>query len=219
MLHQADLSSQVEKSVTEETEEQQREMQEQEKEMEQERETEQQGHTEEQERELEEQESESQGIDYFTRPEPAILQAFLDYHPQQNTSSAVVMRVFSCKDGTNRKWLTYCKGRHLLFCFVCLAFARWTDTSPQARFNMLSDAYGLLGLAYKYLLTLTQVACERTFSTLKFIKSRLRSNLSANKQEIFMLMVTEKDILMSLDSDKVIDGVAEKNDLLRKLLL
>jgi len=40
---------------------------------------------------------------------------------------------------------------------------------------MLSDAYCLLGLAYKYLLTLslTQVACEKTFSTLKFIKSRL----------------------------------------------
>ncbi|CAI5660952.1 unnamed protein product [Oreochromis niloticus] len=89
------------------------------------------------------------------------------------------------------------------------------------RFNMLSDAYRLLGLAYKYLLTLslTQVACERTFSTLKFIKSRLRSSLSANKLEMFMLMATEKDILMSLDSDMVIDRVAQKSDLLRKLLL
>lgn len=89
------------------------------------------------------------------------------------------------------------------------------------RFNMLSDAYCLLGLAYKYLLTLslTQVACERTFSTLKFIKSRLRSSLSGNRLEMFMLMATEKDILMSLDSDMVIDRVAEKSDLLRKLLL
>ncbi|KAJ4948401.1 hypothetical protein JOQ06_019935 [Pogonophryne albipinna] len=34
------------------------------------------------------------------------------------------------------------------------------------RFNKLTDAYPVLGLAYKYLLTLslTQVACERTFS-------------------------------------------------------
>jgi len=31
-------------------------------------------------------------------------------------------------------------------------------------------------------------------------------------------MATEKDILMSLDSDMVIDRVAEKSDLLRKLL-
>ena len=86
---------------------------------------------------------------------------------------------------------------------------------------MLSDAYHLLGLAYKYLLTLslTQVACERTFSTLKFIKSRLRSSLSANKLEAFMLMATEKDILMSLDTDVIIDRIAEKSELMKRLLL
>ena len=86
---------------------------------------------------------------------------------------------------------------------------------------MLSDAYHLLGLAYKFLLTLslTQVACERTFSTLKFIKNRLRSNLSASKLEAFMLMATEKDILMALDTDVVIDKVANKSALMRKLLL
>ncbi|CAI5660993.1 unnamed protein product [Oreochromis niloticus] len=95
----------------------------------------------------------------------------------------------------------------------CYQILRW--------FNMLSDAYRLLVLAYKYLLTLSlnQVACERTFSTLKFIKSRLQRSLSANKLEMFMLMATEKDILMSLDSDMVIDRVPEKRDLLRKLLL
>ncbi|KAE8287218.1 hypothetical protein D5F01_LYC15187 [Larimichthys crocea] len=89
------------------------------------------------------------------------------------------------------------------------------------RLNVFSDAYHLLGLAYKFLLTLslTQVACERTFSTLKFIKSRLRSNLSAGKLEAFMLMATEKDILMALDTDSVIDKVAEKSELMRKLLL
>lgn len=89
------------------------------------------------------------------------------------------------------------------------------------RFNLLTDAYHLLGLAYKYLLTLsvTQVACERSFSTLKFIKSRLRSSLSASKLEAFMLMATEKDILMGLDTDTVTDRVAEKSELLQKLLL
>lgn len=89
------------------------------------------------------------------------------------------------------------------------------------RFNMLTDAYPLLGLAYKFLLTLsiTQVACERSFSTLKYIKSRLRSSLSASKLEAFMLMATEKDILVALDTDTVIDRVAEKSKLLRKLLL
>ncbi|KAL6485944.1 hypothetical protein MHYP_G00053360 [Metynnis hypsauchen] len=89
------------------------------------------------------------------------------------------------------------------------------------RFNLLTGTYHHLSLAYKFLLTLsvTQVACERSFSTLKFIKSRLRSSLSASKLEVFMIMATEKDILMGLDTDTVIDRIAEKSELLQKLLL
>uniref|UniRef100_A0AAQ5XSS1 DUF4371 domain-containing protein n=1 Tax=Amphiprion ocellaris TaxID=80972 RepID=A0AAQ5XSS1_AMPOC len=89
------------------------------------------------------------------------------------------------------------------------------------RFNMLTHAYPLLGLAYKFLLTLsvTRVACERSFSTLHYIKNRLRSSLSASKLEAFMLMATEKDVLVSLDTDTVIDRVAEKTELMKKLLL
>lgn len=89
------------------------------------------------------------------------------------------------------------------------------------RFNMMTHAYPLLGLAYKFLLTLsiTQVACERSFSTLRYIKNRLRSCLSASKLEAFMLMATEKDVLVSLDTDTVIDRIAERSELLKKLLL
>nr|XP_054590119.1 52 kDa repressor of the inhibitor of the protein kinase-like [Nothobranchius furzeri] len=133
-IQEQENETQDRETQEQENETQDRETQEQENEMqdrdiqEQENET-QDRDIQEQERDLEEEESESQGIDYFARPEPAMLQAFLDYHPQQNTSNAVVMRVFSRKDGSSRKWLTYCKERHLLFCFVCLAFARRTDTS------------------------------------------------------------------------------------------
>ncbi|XP_046884338.1 uncharacterized protein LOC124473114 isoform X1 [Hypomesus transpacificus] len=89
------------------------------------------------------------------------------------------------------------------------------------RFNMLTHAYPLLGLAYKFLLTLsiTQVACERSFSTLRYIKNRLRSCLSASKLEAFMLMAIEKDVLVSLETDTVIDRVAEKSESMKKLLL
>ncbi len=75
------------------------------------------------------------------------------------------------------------------------------------RFNMLTDAYHLLGLAYKFLLTLsiTQVACERSFSMLKYIKSKLRRCLSSSHLEGFMLMAIEKDILVDLDTDTIID--------------
>ena len=43
------------------------------------------------------------------------------------------------------------------------------------RYNLFSEAYENFELAHKYLFTLssTQVACERSFSTLKFIKNRL----------------------------------------------
>lgn len=88
------------------------------------------------------------------------------------------------------------------------------------RYNLLTDAYHVIGLAYKYLLTLsiTQVACERSFSTLKFIRNRLRSTATQEHLDSFMLMAVEKEILMSLDTDDVIDKMADTSKLLRNLL-
>ena len=42
-------------------------------------------------------------------------------------------------------------------------------------YNMLTNTFKYLGSAYKHLLTLslTQLACERSFSALKFIKANL----------------------------------------------
>lgn len=90
-----------------------------------------------------------------------------------------------------------------------------------SKYNLLTDAYHVIGLAYKFLLTLSfsQVACERTFSTLKFVKNRLRTTLTQEHLEAFMLMCTEKEILMTLDNDRVIDRVAETSGLLRRLLV
>ena len=62
------------------------------------------------------------------------------------------------------------------------------------------------------------MACEQSFSTLKFIKNRLRTRLSQDNLEAFMLMATEKEVLMNLDADDVIERVAEKSKLLRTLL-
>ncbi|XP_065678942.1 uncharacterized protein LOC124815047 [Hydra vulgaris] len=90
------------------------------------------------------------------------------------------------------------------------------------RYNMLSGTYATLGQAYKYLLTLsvTQVSCERSFSILKYIKNRLRSTMSQENLDAFMLMAVEKDLLNSIDSDDVINLVAKKSNLLfEKLML
>lgn len=87
-------------------------------------------------------------------------------------------------------------------------------------FNLLTDAYHIIGIAYKFLLTLsvTQVAGERTFSTLKFVKNRLRTYMSQHRLEAFLLMSTEKEILMELDSDGIIDKLAESSALMRRML-
>lgn len=80
-----------------------------------------------------------------------------------------------------------------------------------SQYNLLMDAYHIVGLGYKFLLTLsiTQVACERTFSTLKFVKNRLRTSLTQENLEAFLLMATEKEILMGLDKDDIIDKSSE----------
>ncbi|KAI2646611.1 GMP reductase [Labeo rohita] len=91
-----------------------------------------------------------------------------------------------------------------------------------SQYNLLTDAYHIIGLGYKFLLTLSiiyLVACERTFSTLKLVKSRLRTSLSQDNLEAFLLMATEKEILMELDKDDIIDKMAESSELLRRLLV
>jgi hypothetical protein len=80
--------------------------------------------------------------------------------------------------------------------------------------------YNLIGPPFKFLLTLSlsQVACERSFSTLKNIKNRMRSTLSSNYLNSFMIMAVKSDLLMNLDCDKIIDKVAENSELLQKSL-
>ncbi len=62
-------------------------------------------------------------------PDPAKIQAFLKHHPRQDVNNPVVKKVFTSRGGMVRQWLTYCNKRHTLFCFVCLAFSKATDSS------------------------------------------------------------------------------------------
>ena len=54
-------------------------------------------------------------------------------------------------------------------------------------------------------LAVTQVECERSFSLLKIIKSRLRSMLGQEQLEAFTLLSIERRILDEIPSDEVID--------------
>ena len=70
--------------------------------------------------------------------------------------------------------------------------------------------------AYKFLLNLsvTLVTCERSFSisVLKIIKSRIRSLLTQDHLEAFMLMKCEYETVHNIDNNEIIEKVAEHSD-------
>lgn len=84
------------------------------------------------------------------------------------------------------------------------------------KYNLFSNAYEVLTIAYKYLLCLpvTQVACERSFSTINFIKNKMRSKLTNENTGAFMLISVEKETLMNIDNDIIIDLLSQKSKLL-----
>lgn len=88
------------------------------------------------------------------------------------------------------------------------------------KFNMHSVAFTNLYLAYEFILTLsfTQVNCERSFSKLKIIKSRLRSSIGNEKLEAFMLMSVEKELLEEVDFQEILQYVKQSSSLMCKLL-
>jgi hypothetical protein len=75
---------------------------------------------------------------------------------------------------------------------------------------MLTNTFKYVGLAYKYLLTLsvTQVTCERSFSALKTIKTYLRSTLSQENLEALMLMKLDYELVLEIDNNFIIDKIA-----------
>lgn len=89
------------------------------------------------------------------------------------------------------------------------------------KYNLSAKAFPFTSLAFQYMLTLsfTQVACERSFSILKFIKNRLRSSMGQDKLNTFMLMSSEKDILKDISVEMIINELIESSSTFRDLLL
>ncbi|KAL4091299.1 hypothetical protein QTP88_026006 [Uroleucon formosanum] len=77
------------------------------------------------------------------------------------------------------------------------------------KYNLYSNAYSHLTMAYKYLLTLP---CTQ------YLKNRLRSTLNESKLEAFMIMSIEKDTLFKINTDEVIDQLKTKSNLLSREL-
>ena len=87
-------------------------------------------------------------------------------------------------------------------------------------YNMLTNTFKYIGLGYKYLLTLsvTQVACERSFSALKTIKTYLRSRLSQENLEGFMMMKLDYELVFGIENDFIIDKVANHSSSYGRIL-
>lgn len=85
-------------------------------------------------------------------------------------------------------------------CIVCCYYVL-------QKFNLHSLASSNLFLAYKFVLTScsSQVACERSFSKLKYSLNRLRNLLSQSSLQSFMLMFYEKDLLPRINNNEIID--------------
>ena len=89
-----------------------------------------------------------------------------------------------------------------------------------SEYNMLTNAFVNIGLAYRYLLTLsvTQVACKLSFSALKVVKTHIRSMLNQSKLEGLMLMKVENDLALSIDNKWIIDKLSEHSETYGRLL-
>ena len=68
-------------------------------------------------------------------------------------------------------------------------------------------------------LSFTQVSCERPFSKLKQIKTRLRSNLANDKLEAVMLMTSEKDLLDDITVHDIIAILVKGSSVLCQMLV
>ncbi|CAI6351816.1 unnamed protein product [Macrosiphum euphorbiae] len=85
-------------------------------------------------------------------------------------------------------------------------------------YNLIS-AFPNLYTAYKYACTIpaTSASCERSFSKLKLIKTRLRSTMKQNLLEPLMLLSCERNI--EINEDEAINNYANTSKILKEALL
>lgn len=95
-------------------------------------------------------------------------------------------------------------------CLICIFF----ELSYLAEDGMFPTLY----VVYKYVLTLpcTQVTCERCFSKLKILKTRLRSLLGQDNLSSLILIFVEKDLFIDIDKNAIIDTVANTSAELKR---
>ena len=100
-------------------------------------------------------------------------------------------------------------------CFLCCYTAI-------RRYRMYCRSYPLLrisGIQSNPYSFRTQVGCERIFSKLRYIKSRLKNQLSEDRLNSLLLMCVERDVLLRISNHTIIDELAKINAEMQRLLL
>ena len=85
----------------------------------------------------------------------------------------------------------------------------------------LMDAYPILGEVYAIAaaIPVSSSTAERSFSTLKRVKSRIRSTMVQERLEGLLMMAFERKICLSIDKDELIDSFGRSSRELAKALL
>jgi hypothetical protein len=85
----------------------------------------------------------------------------------------------------------------------------------------LVDAYPTLCQVYAIAVAIpiSSATAERSFSALKRVKTRIRSSMLQGRLEALLLMAVEREILLSLDKERIIDVFAKTSMELSKALL
>ena len=103
-----------------------------------------------------------------------------------------------------------CYGNSCKSCFSCVFKVLYQYSTAS------SELYCL----YKHLMTLavTQVECERSFSLLKIIKSRLRSMLGQEQLEASILLSIEQKLVGEIPNDEVVEEFSKTSKELSRVL-
>lgn len=91
-------------------------------------------------------------------------------------------------------------------CFQCILHY-FNESDCRADYENIHKLY-----SYVAMLPSTQVKCERDFSKMKLIKSRLRSNMGAEKLESLMIISTECDLFENIDLEDLLDKIIASSD-------
>lgn len=90
-----------------------------------------------------------------------------------------------------------------------------------SKLNLHVSTSSNLYRAYEYFMTLpcTQVECERTFSKLRIVKSRLRSALKQKLLEPLLFMFVERELTFELNIDEIVQSFGRSTAELRRHLI